>query len=109
MAAYRRCDDRHARGHPMKPRPGPTADDNDRPPRADETPCPGVVLLFSAGGPVGRAWPIADRPLVIGRGAPSGILGDDDRASCEHAEIAWDGSVFRVRDLGSRNGTFVGG
>ncbi len=49
--------------------------------------------------------------VVIGRGA--GVMGegvlDDDLLSRQHVAIEARGSVVSVRDLGSRNGTFVGG
>jgi hypothetical protein len=34
---------------------------------------------------------------------------DDAYASSEHARIFWNGLSWQIRDLGSRNGTFVGG
>lgn len=43
----------------------------------------------------------------IGR-APSCALHLDHRSvSGHHAEISWDGRMWKLRDLGSRNGTFV--
>ncbi|TNE87845.1 MAG: FHA domain-containing protein [Deltaproteobacteria bacterium] len=45
---------------------------------------------------------------VLGRAASAELTLDDRRVSGEHASIYWDGSEWRVRDLGSRNGTFVG-
>ena len=46
--------------------------------------------------------------LVIGRASSNEIPVPDDRSSRRHAEIFFDG-IWRVRDLGSRNGTFVDG
>lgn len=46
--------------------------------------------------------------LVIGRASSNEIPVPDDRSSRRHAEIFFDGQ-WRVRDLGSRNGTFVDG
>jgi transcriptional regulator with GAF, ATPase, and Fis domain len=46
--------------------------------------------------------------LVIGRASSNEIPIPDDRSSRRHAEIYFDGG-WRIRDLGSRNGTFVDG
>src|SRR6185369_15913464 len=48
-------------------------------------------------------------PLRIGRGPESHVRLDDESVSAVHAEIAQDGAAFVVRDLGSLNGTHVGG
>lgn len=50
-----------------------------------------------------------DRSLVLGRESPADVVIEDESLSRQHAEI-WirDGAV-RIRDLGSRNGTRVGG
>ncbi len=45
--------------------------------------------------------------VVLGRDEPT--MPDDDRLSRRHAEVAWDGVRWSVRDLGSRNGTYVDG
>ncbi len=53
------------------------------------------------------------RPLpaqsVIGRSRSCGVRVDDHFASGEHAKLMWTGSQWIIRDLGSRNGTFVDG
>jgi hypothetical protein len=46
---------------------------------------------------------------VIGRGSVCQLRLDDPKVSSVHAELIWDGDVWKVRDLGSRNGTFVQG
>ncbi len=48
-------------------------------------------------------------PQVIGRAATSDIPVLDSTISRRHAEIAVEGRQVLVRDLGSRNGTFVNG
>jgi transcriptional regulator with GAF, ATPase, and Fis domain len=51
-------------------------------------------------------------PITIGREPGEGVLAlDDAEVSRRHAEIAPDagGTRWRIRDLGSRNGTFVDG
>lgn len=44
---------------------------------------------------------------VIGRSAVCGIRLDAARVSSEHAVVAWQDKKWTVRDLGSRNGTWV--
>ncbi|MDP6821720.1 MAG: FHA domain-containing protein [Dehalococcoidia bacterium] len=46
---------------------------------------------------------------VIGRRAPADIVLDNEYVSGNHAEIVFDGESFTIRDLGSKNGTFVDG
>ncbi len=49
---------------------------------------------------------LAPRSL-LGRTPLAGVRLDDSCASNEHAVLAWSGSSWRIRDLGSRNGTSV--
>lgn len=47
---------------------------------------------------------------VIGRRPGScDLVLDDPLCSSHHAELAWDGALWTVRDLGSRNGTWLNG
>ena len=46
---------------------------------------------------------------LVGRSASCTLRVDDGYASSEHAKIVWTGSAWTIRDLGSRNGTFVDG
>lgn len=57
----------------------------------------------------GRRFPILKGRTVIGRGSEADITLDDSGASRRHAEVQWDGSRARVKDLGSTNGTQVNG
>ena len=68
----------------------------------------GVVVAFSAGTPRFHVLAI-DSSLAIGRDDAIGAVLDDERLSRHHAEIRLEGDALVVRDLGSRNGTFVGG
>lgn len=73
----------------------------------------------AAGGCLGVAWcwPVECfqfsallRPRTrIGRGRGCGIVLDDGRVSAEHAEIIQERGTLSVRDLHSKNGTFVDG
>lgn len=49
------------------------------------------------------------RALVIGRKAPSDIVVDDDNLSRQHARFSLADGRITVEDLGSRNGTHIGG
>lgn len=56
----------------------------------------------------GRARLLPSR-LVVGRAETCGLRLEDPRVSGEHASFSWDGAAWGVRDLGSRNGTYVDG
>lgn len=46
---------------------------------------------------------------TVGRSRSCVLRLDDPRASSLHAVLAWNGTAWELRDLGSRNGTFVNG
>ena len=58
--------------------------------------------------PTGVSVVLAARS-VVGRGAVAVVRLESRRASSEHATIYFDGAGWRLKDLGSRNGTFVNG
>ena len=68
---------------------------------------PGIAVVFSA-KPHFLAF-AAEEAVRLGRDAPAFALFDDERLSRHHAEIRATPRGFVVRDLGSRNGTFVDG
>ena len=71
---------------------------------------PGILIVFSAGAPLARVVPIGEgSALEIGREAPGFTEIADARLSRRHARIGVESGRFRVRDLGSRNGTSVDG
>ncbi|WP_437590259.1 FHA domain-containing protein [Sorangium sp. So ce1000] len=47
--------------------------------------------------------------LLVGRSSACTVRIEDARVSGEHARLSWHGERWRVRDLGSRNGTLVNG
>ena len=47
--------------------------------------------------------------LLVGRSPSCGLRIDERHVSGEHATISWTGRHWEIRDLGSRNGTYVDG
>ena len=71
---------------------------------------PGLVVLFSGKRPAFIPLAFAgSRPLALGRSLGGGLLIPDERMSRHHAEIRAEGNRWLVRDLNSRNGTYVDG
>ncbi|MDQ3032136.1 MAG: response regulator [Myxococcota bacterium] len=66
-------------------------------------------LVVLEGAQAGRHWVLGTARAVIGRGTGSDVTIEDSLVSREHAVISRDESGWMVRDLGSRNGTFVNG
>ncbi|MFI4943088.1 MAG: EAL domain-containing protein [Burkholderiales bacterium] len=62
--------------------------------------------LLDEGGSLQRT-PIQPMPFRIGRSAGAQLQLPSTHVSKTHAEIYTDGLTLRVRDLGSRNGTFL--
>ncbi len=53
--------------------------------------------------------PLEHRVYLLGTSAAAGIVLENPYVSREHAQISVEGGQFQVRDMGSRNGTFVNG
>jgi len=57
---------------------------------------------------MGRAYPLPAKSLLIGRSEDADVVIDDESVSRHHAKIVrLPHDVFMVKDLGSKNGTFV--
>jgi DNA-binding NtrC family response regulator len=67
----------------------------------------GIIVVVS-GPDEGREFGFSER-TVVGSGPNAGIKLDDPSVSRLHMELARDGREVRVRDLGSKNGTWLGG
>ncbi len=63
-------------------------------------------MLKRAGGNEAQALPAR---ALVGRSAACVLRTDDRHVSGEHASLIWTGEGWEIRDLGSRNGTFVNG
>jgi pSer/pThr/pTyr-binding forkhead associated (FHA) protein len=57
----------------------------------------------------GRRFSLARPVTLLGRSPQADVFVPDRRASRRHAEIAWDGLVCTLTDLGSDNGTLLNG
>ena len=77
--------------------------------RAPSPPAPAAAALFVVDESGDERRHSLDTDLVIGRGAGCDISLTDDFASDRHAQIGVDGDGPWVEDLGSTNGTTVGG
>ena len=67
---------------------------------------PGAVLVYSGNAPQLRAFQISTEPLLVHRDQ---LHLTDGKVSRPHAIISFDGPGWTVKDLGSKNGTAVGG
>jgi DNA-binding NtrC family response regulator len=73
-------------------------------------PAPGLVLLYAdAFSTLPPVIPLNQARVVIGREPPSNVLLPVNAVSRVHAELAWTGTTFELRDLNSRNGVLVNG
>jgi hypothetical protein len=66
-------------------------------------------LLIVSGPGAGRAFTLDRDQTIIGRGAECDVTLGPTAVSRRHAAIVKKDDVFVLADLGSRNGTFVGG
>jgi pSer/pThr/pTyr-binding forkhead associated (FHA) protein len=68
-----------------------------------------VLCLLNDDGAAAQAWEIADHPLMVGRSPNADVKIEDDGLSRRHFMILHEGNDYLIKDLGSRNGTWVGG
>ncbi len=68
-----------------------------------------LVVVASAGQPPPGAIFALDAVTTLGRDLGSSVVLDDPYASAQHAVLTFRGTAWYVEDLGSTNGTFVGG
>jgi two-component system, cell cycle response regulator len=80
--------------------------------RLDDMPAKGEkkpFLYVLAGSLVGRKYPLTESCSSVGRSSKCTICVSDNQISRQHFEILLEGGAAVVRDLGSKNGTFVNG
>ena len=65
-------------------------------------------VLVVAGSNAGATAPLAEAPVLIGRGSDAAIRLEDDYVSTRHARVVASGDQWFVEDLGSTNGTYLG-
>ncbi len=68
-----------------------------------------AMLLVQEGDSPKTQWPLAKSAIIIGREAESDVQIDDRQVSRQHAEITRTKQGYTLRDLGSKNGTFLNG
>ncbi len=85
------------------------------PAAAPSAPAPSDVVGIGAGAALrslakGGAQIVLPAKATVGRGADCDLVLDDDSVSRHHAELVRDDrGLYRLRDLGSANGTFIDG
>ncbi len=68
-----------------------------------------IKLKVLRGASVGKEIGVKTLKFVIGRAEECSLRVNSDAISRQHCVIIFDGHEVRIRDLGSRNGTFVNG
>jgi diguanylate cyclase (GGDEF)-like protein len=66
-----------------------------------------AYLVVIYGDELGKRIPLAGGSVEAGRSSTCEVPIDQESVSRRHARIWWTGAGFRVKDLGSTNGTFV--
>jgi hypothetical protein len=91
----------------------PTARDIRRNPDLGEEPAPVRTparrLVVTEGPLSGTSLDLAASPILLGRAQEATLVLEDDYASGRHARLFPQGSRWFIEDLGSTNGTYLGG
>ncbi len=67
------------------------------------------MLVVKTGADTEQKWAIEKDVVIIGRGECCDVVLPERPVSRRHAEIRRDGNRYLLRDLGSRNGTWLNG
>jgi pSer/pThr/pTyr-binding forkhead associated (FHA) protein len=68
-----------------------------------------TLYMLGDDGAMAALWEIGAEPMAIGRGASVDVKVDDAGLSRRHFMILREGEEYLVKDLSSRNGTWVHG
>lgn len=68
-----------------------------------------AMLLIQEGNSPKTQWPLFKEKTTIGRDSSSDIQINERQISRQHAEIALTQQGYTIRDMGSKNGTFLNG
>jgi len=68
-----------------------------------------TLCLLDENGTTVQEWDLDDEAVVVGRGAVAHVRLDDEGLSRRHFLIHWDREGYVLKDLSSRNGTWLGG
>lgn len=79
----------------------------DIPSLRESLPTNAAMLIVVSGPKIGAFFEVFDDLVTIGRDPESDITLNDPTVSRRHAVIHRDGSAFTIRDVGSRNGTYL--
>ena len=86
----------------------PAFEEGEYPREAGEVEGAALIELDQVEGTAGRRMhDIAEEVVTVGRGPESDLFLDDVTVSRKHAEIVRGGRGYRIRDVGSLNGTYV--
>jgi len=67
------------------------------------------LCLLGGDGATREQWEISHQPVTVGRGAAVDVKVEDDGLSRRHFMIVREGAEYLIKDLSSRNGTWVHG
>ncbi len=67
------------------------------------------ILIAYEGDLEGERWTLQQEQTVIGRSSDCDVVLPGRQVSRQHAVIERDNGTYQLRDLGSKNGTFVNG
>lgn len=68
-----------------------------------------AMLLVQEGNSPKTQWPLVEAKTIIGRDSDSDVQINDRQVSRQHAEISRTIEGYAIRDMGSKNGTFLNG
>lgn len=68
-----------------------------------------AILVTTDPGSRQASWTLGLDEIIVGRSPDSGLFIDETFVSRHHAVISFDKSNYSIRDLGSKNGTWVNG